>query len=172
MANGALNFSTVTPGRTSLANAVASQVMNTDGTLGSGHFWLDIEGIGSPSASTGTALDLSAQNYALVAKDYDATGASNSLGYDGVKVADFYFAANNFGAGDLLYIDNQGAGAANDLTLSNIINNGNPPTTLQFAGTTLGGLVDITLAGSTATFDTVLQMKTLLSASTSPVISA
>ena len=167
----ALNFSTVTPGVSSLTNAVASQVMGADGTLASGHFWLDIEGIGSPSQTAGTALDLSAKNYALVAKDYDAAGASSSLGYDGIKTADFYVAANNFGAGDLLYIDNQGV-AANDLTQSIIINNGNPPTTLQFAGTTLGGLVNISLAGSSATFDTIAQMKTLLGTATSPVISA
>ena len=106
-----------------------------------------------------------------MAKDYDAAGASSSLGYDGIKTADFYVAANNFGAGDLLYIDNQGV-TVNDISISNIINNGNPPTTLQFAGTTLGGLVNISLAGSSATFDTIAQMKTLLGTATSPVISA
>jgi Ca2+-binding RTX toxin-like protein len=166
-----LHFSTVTPGATALANAAASQVMNTDGTLGSGHLWLDIEGIGSPSASAGTALDLSANSYALVAKDYDAAGGSAGLGYDGVKTADFYVAANNFGTNDLIYIDNQG-GAANDVTLTNIINIGTPPTTVQFAGTSLGGFVDISIAGSTATFDTIAQLKTLLGTTTSPVISA
>ena len=166
-----LNFSTVTPGTTALANAAASQVMNADGTLGSGHLWLDIEGIGSPSASAGTALDLSANSYALMAKDYDTAGGSAGLGYDGVKTADFYVAANNFGANDLLYIDNQG-GAANDVTLTNIINLGTPPTTVQFAGTGLGGFVDISIASSTATFDTIAQLKTLLGTTTSPVISA
>jgi hypothetical protein len=170
-----LNFSTVTPGIsstvTSLTHAAASQVMNADGTLGSGHLWQDIEGIGSPSQTAGTALDLSANNYALVAKDYDTAGGSNSSGYDGIKTADFYVAANNFGAGDLLYIDNQSI-AANDISLTNVINMGNPPTTVQFAGTSLGGLVDIALAGTTTTFDTVAQMKTLLGTATSPVISA
>jgi uncharacterized repeat protein (TIGR02059 family) len=162
------NFSTVTPGTTALANAAASRVMNTDGTLGNGHLWLDIEGIGSPSASAGTALDLSANNYTLVAKDYEAAGGSP--GNDGVKTGDFYVAANNFGAGDVVYIDNQG-GAANDLTQTNVINYGTPPTTVQFAGTGLGGLVDISLAGSTATFDTVTQLKSLLGASTDPIFS-
>ena len=164
-----LHFSTVTPGVTALANAAASQVMNTDGTLGNGHLWLDIEGIGGVNNSSGTALDLSANNYALVAKDYDPAGGSP--GNDGIRMGDFYVAANNFGAGDLLYIDNQG-GAANDLTQTNIINYGSPPTTVQFAGTGLGGLVDISLAGTVTTFDTVAQMKALLAASTSPVISA
>ena len=166
-----LHFSTVTPGANALSNAVASQVMNTDGTLGSGHLWLDIEGVGSPSSSTGTGLDLSGNNYALVAKDYDAVGGSASTGYDGVKTADFYVAAASFGAGDLLYIDNQ-SNTVNDVANTNIINRGAPPTTLQFAGTGLGGIVDISLAGTTTTFDTVAQMKLLLGASTSPVISA
>jgi len=167
----ALHFSTVTPGTTALVNAVASHIMNADGTLGSGHLWLDIEGIGSPSASAGTALDLSANSYALVAKDYDAAGGSTLTGYDGVKTADFYVAANNFGNTDLLYIDNQGS-AGNDLTQTLIIATNTPPSKVQFAGTGLGGFVDITLAGSTATFDTIAQMKTLLGTSTSPVISA
>ncbi|MEI7680303.1 MAG: Ig-like domain-containing protein [Betaproteobacteria bacterium] len=167
----ALHFSTVTPGTTALVNAVASHIMNADGTLGSGHLWLDIEGIGSPSASAGTVLDLSANSYALVAKDYDAAGGSTLTGYDGVKTADFYVAANNFGNTDLLYIDNQGS-AGNDLTQTLIIATNTPPSKVQFAGTGLGGFVDITLAGSTATFDTIAQMKTLLGTSTSPVISA
>jgi hypothetical protein len=164
-----LRFSTVTPGASALANAAASQVMNTDGTLGSGHLWLDIELIGSPSASAGTALDLSANNYALVAKDYSSAGGSP--GNDGVITGDFYVAANNFGVGDLIYIDNQG-GAANDLTQTGIIATNTPPSLVQFAGTGLGGFVDISIAGSTATFDTVAQLKTLLGTTTSPVISA
>ena len=166
-----LHFSTVTPGTTALANAVASHIMNADGTLGSGHLWLDIEGIGNPSARLGTALDLSGNNYVLVAKDYDAAGSSASTGYDGVKTADFYVAATSFGAGDLLYIDNQSS-TLNDIASTIIINHGAPPTTVQFAGTGLGGIVDISLAGTTTTFDTVAQMKLLLGASTSPVISA
>ena len=161
----------MTPGATSLTNAVASQVMSADGTLASGHFWLDIESIGNPSQTAGTALDLSGNNYALVAKDYDVAGGSAETGYDGVKTADFYVAAARFGAGDLLYIDNQ-SNTVNDVANTNIINRGAPPTTLQFAGTGLGGIVDISLAGTTTTFDTVAQMKLLLGASTSPVISA
>ena len=164
-----LHFSTVKPGTAALANAVASQVMNADGTLGSGHLWLDIEGIGSPSAPSGTALDLAANHYALVAKDYNAAGGSP--GDDGVTTGDFYVAANNFGTGDLIYIDNQG-GTANDMSQTHIIAHGSPPTTVQFAGTGLEGMVDISLAATVATFATIAQMKTLLGTSTSPVISA
>ena len=168
-----LNFSTVTPGTSALANAAASQVMNTDGTLGSGHLWLDIEGIGSPSAIAGTEpmLDLSSGNYALAAKDYDAAGPIDATGYDGVKTGDFYVGLDNFGAGDLLYIDNQSS-VANNLIFANIIDDGTPPTTLRFAGTSLGSLVDISLSGTTTTFSTIDDMKLLLGTTTSPVISA
>ena len=103
-----------------------------------------------------------------MAKDYDVAGGSP--GNDGVKTGDFYVAANNFGTGDQIYIDNQG-GVANDLTQTNVINYGTPPTTVQFAGTGLGGLVDISLASSNATFDTVTQLKSLLGASTDPIFS-
>ena len=152
-----------------MAAVAVTSFMNADGTLGSGHLWQDIEGIGSPSQTAGTALDLSAKNYALVAKDYDATALSGAN--DGIKTSDFYVAASNFGAGDLLYIDNQSA-QANNVAFTIAIDKGVPPTTVQFAGTSLGGLIDITLAGSVATFETIAQMKTLLGASTSPVISA
>jgi uncharacterized delta-60 repeat protein len=164
-----LHFSTVTPGTSALANAAASQVMNVDGTLDSGHLWLDIEGIGSPSPGVGTALDLAANHYALVAKDYNAAGGAP--GNDGVTTGAFYVAASNFGAGDLIYIDNQG-GAANDLSQTYIGNDGSPPAKVQFGETGLGGMVDISLAATVATFDTIAQMKALLGSSTSPVISA
>ena len=173
-----LNFSTVTPGTTALANAAASQVMNADGTLGSGHLWLDIEGIGSPSNTSGTALDLSANSYALVAKDYDAAGGSTLTGYDGVKTGGFWAVANNFGANDLLYIDNQG-GVANDLTQTQIIFTTTPPSRVFFAATIdQPGWVDITVAGSSAVFEVfnpmpgAVDLKTLLGSTTSPVISA
>ena len=114
-------------------------------------------------------MDLSGNNYSLVAKDYSAPGGST--GNDGVTTGDFNVAASNFGGGDLLYIDNQG-GAANDLTQTIIINRGTPPSTVQFAGTNLGGFVDISLAGTTTPFETIALMKTLLGTATSPVISA
>ena len=168
-----LHFSTVTPGVTALANAVASQVMNTDGTLGNGHLWLDIENIGSASNPSGTALDLSANNYALVAKDYDDAGPNLVSGYDGITMGNFYVAANNFGAGDLLYVDNQ-SNNANDLAQTAFVNPGIQPMTIQFAGTGLGGFVDVTLAApnAAATFESVLALQTLLNTSAAPVISA
>ena len=168
----ALNFSTVTPGTSSVANAVQSQAMDASGALVSSYKWLDIENIGSPSDTAGTAQDLSTGKIALVTKDYEPAGG-NASGYDGVGTGNFYVEANNFGADDLLYIDNQSA-SANDLSKTILLDDGTPPTTLQFApGVTggLGGFVDISLAGSTATFDSVAAMKSALGTSHDPVYS-
>jgi uncharacterized repeat protein (TIGR02059 family) len=169
----ALNFSTVTPGTSTLANAAQSQAMDASGALVDSYKWLDIENIGSPSASAGTALDLSGGKIALVAKDYDPAGGNKTDGYDGVGTGDFYVGANNFGADDLLYIDNQSLNA-NDLSLAGFVDYGTPPTVLQFASGTggLGSFVDISLAGSSATFDSLESMKLALQSSSQPVISA
>ncbi|OYU12070.1 MAG: hypothetical protein CFE38_09825 [Comamonadaceae bacterium PBBC1] len=152
-----LNFSTVTPGTGAVASAVASQAMDASGAMVAGHNWLDIEGMGSPSAGSGTPIDLSGGNYALVAKDYDASGGNSALDYDGIQLGDFYVAANNFALGDLIYIDDQfnNLSAQNDLSLTAVLDQGTPPTRIQFAGTGLGGFIDVTLLGSTATFDSV-----------------
>ena len=169
-----LHFSTVTPGVSALSNAAVSQAMDASGVLIAGHSWLDLEGIGNPAgaAGSGVALDLSATNFALIAKDYDSSGANVLTGYDGVTVGDFYVAANNFGSGDLLYIDNQGV-ANNDLNLSSIIDNGHAPTTIQFSGNNggLGGFVDVTLSGSTGSFSTLSDLQTQLGTSSSPITS-
>ena len=166
-----LNFSTVTPGTSSLANAAVSQTMDVNGVMTAGHAWLDIEGIGNPAATAGTPLDLSKANVALVTKDYDPTGAVVLAGYDGITTGDFYVAANNFAAGDLLYIDNQSA-LKNDLSLTSIVNPGRAPTTIQFAGNGgLGGLVDMTVAGTSHGFDDLASIKTYLNTGASPVMS-
>jgi hypothetical protein len=176
----ALHFSTVTPGTgasgtSGVANAAASQAMDSSGGMTSSSLWLDIEAIGSPSNAAGTPLDLSGGKYVLVAKDYDPTGADAGSGYDGIKTGDFYVAANNFGADDRIYIDNQSA-AKNELSLTGIVNTGAAPTTVQFAGNTgLGGFVDMTLAGSAAGYDTFADMQKYLNPANpagSPVISA
>lgn len=169
----ALNFSTVTPGVDALTHAAASQSMDSTGALIVGKKWLDIEGIGNPASLTGTPLDLSGGDYVLVAKDYDDKGGN--LAYDGIKVNDFYVSANQFGAGDLIYIDNQFS-ALNDFFGLSIINYGRPPTTIQFAGNGnegLGGFIDITLVGSSvSTFDSLSEMQKLLGIDYSPIISA
>ena len=108
-----------------------------------------------------------------MAKDYDPAG-SNASGYDGVGVGNFYVAANNFGLDDLIYIDNQG-GSANDLSQTLFVDYGFPPTVLQFAAGVpggLGGFIDISLAGSNATFDNLEAMRIALQSSALPVITA
>ncbi|MBM3273144.1 hypothetical protein FJY94_07880, partial [Candidatus Kaiserbacteria bacterium] len=153
-----LNFSTVTPGTLSVANAVASQKMDATGTMVASYSWLDIEGISSPSAGSGTTLDLSGGNYALLAKDYDASGGDADMGYDGVQLGNLYVAAINFSLGDLIYIDDQGnnPSAPNDLSLTGVLDTGTPPTMIQFAGTDLGGFIEVSISGSSVmTFDSV-----------------
>jgi hypothetical protein len=122
--------------------------------------WLDIEGIGSPGSAT--ALNLSGGNYALVAKDYDATGANVGTGYDGIRLGDLNVAANNLSLGDLIYLDDQGnnPGAWNDLALTGVLNDGAAPTTIQFAatGTGLGGLIDVSVAGSGIDYNSIASL--------------
>jgi hypothetical protein len=174
-----INFSTVVPkSPTSLSQPVAtdgaaSQIMAADGTLATSRLWLDIENLGSPSASNKVPLNVGSNSVAMVAKDYDPTGPTAG-GYDGIKTGDIFLAVTGFSADDLLYIDNQSA-VANSLDTANISNAGSAPSTIQFAGTGLGGIVDISIANSTAAFDTVSDFKTLLQlaqAASSPVISA
>jgi hypothetical protein len=155
-----LNFSTVTPGIAALANAVASQKMDASGAIVASYQWLDIEGIGSPGSAT--ALDLAGGNYALVAKDYDPTGGSVGIGYDGIQLGDLNVAANNLSLGDLIYLDDQGNNleAWNDLGLTAVIDDGTAPTTIQFAGTALGGLIDVSVAGLGIDYNSIANLNT------------
>jgi len=175
--NGAttLNFSTVTPktpmssSAPSADDGAASQSMGDSGSLTAGRFWLDVEGLGT--ATTKASIDLSGKSVALVAKDYDPGGPDPIGGYDGIRTGDIALAVVGFSKDDLLYFDNQSA-VQNDLGLAGISNEGSAPTTFQFAGTNFGGFFDITVAGSSAAFETVDGFKLLLTASSAPVISA
>jgi hypothetical protein len=171
-----LNFSTVTPDPSrTLANAAASLAMDSSGAMVDGHHWLDIEGIGSSSNASGTPLDLSTSNFALVSKDYDSGAPNPDTSYNGIAVGDSYLALSNFGVNDLIYFDDQAnnPATANDLSLSIIGNNGTAPSTLQLAGTGsgLGSFIDITLAGTSVAFDSVAGMQAALLLSTPPIIS-
>jgi hypothetical protein len=133
--------------------------MDASGAMAASYQWLDIEGIGSPSGSA-TAMDLSGGNYALVAKDYDAAGANVGTGYDGIQLCDLNVAANNLSLGDLIYLDDQGnnLGAWNDLGLTAVIDDGAAPTRIQFAGTALGGLIDVSVAGSVIDYASIASL--------------
>ncbi|WP_145985316.1 putative Ig domain-containing protein [Altererythrobacter sp. B11] len=92
-------FATVTPGA-SLATAAASVMMNDSGTSVGSHNWVGIDGIGNTAVSAPTSLgSLGSSNIALVATDRQPG--------DGIGTWDFWARATNFGADDLVYLDNQ-----------------------------------------------------------------
>jgi Ca2+-binding RTX toxin-like protein len=170
----ALNFSTVTPGTAGSAGtgaAVASQAMDTaTGNLKASFSWLDIQGTGN-SLLPAVAVDVGAANVALVFKDYDPAGGDNSS--DGVGAPDFRVRVNNFGSGDLVYVDNQNPSSANRLDATGVFPDDPVAgiTTLSYATGTegLGGLLEIDLAGTDATFESLQQLAVLLSISYNPV---
>jgi Ca2+-binding RTX toxin-like protein len=179
-----LNFSTVTPGTagsTGTGAAVASQAMDTaTGNLVASFSWLDIQGVGSPSANSGSVLDLGAANVALVFKDYDPAGGQDSS--NGVGAPDFYVRANNFGAGDMLYVDNQNPMAGPNLLGETTVladTPADPPGITQISfgaplvapvgSSGLGAVLEIDLAGTNATFANLEQLKNLLGVAYQPV---
>jgi hypothetical protein len=52
--------------------------------------------------------------------------------------------------------------AQNDLALVAVLDQGTAPTSIQFAGTSLGGFVAVSLSGTTATFDSVALLNQLV----------
>jgi len=85
----------------------------------------------------------------------------------------FYVAALGFGTDDRLYVDNQNP-EPNNLALTIFVNNGAPPTQLQFANDTatgsLPGRIDITLVGtaSTSTFTSLEDWQSKLGITSAP----
>jgi hypothetical protein len=166
-----INFRTVTPGAFNPGTAAMSQLMDTSGELIAGSKWLDIEFIGSPSASVGSNVDLANGSFVLVAKDYDPAGADSSEGYDGIQTGNFYVNALSFGQDDLIYIDNQ-FDTVNDLAELLIINDGKVPSAVRFSGKDLGGYVDITLEDpSSGVFGSVDAFQSLLTTIEPPIVS-
>jgi len=168
-----LNFSTVTPGSFALNLAAQSQVMTPDGLLAPAGKWLDVEGIGS-QPSDRVSMDLGTASYVLVFKDYSSRPAEPTIGYSGVDAPTFYVAANNFGADDRVYIDNQSS-VANDLSVERFLSTGVAPTQIQFAPSTtppsLGGYLEVTLVGSTQTFTSLNDWMAKLNTDNPPLIS-
>ena len=167
-----LKFSTVTPGAVpsgtpaTTSAAVASQAMDTSGNLIASKYWLDIENIGNsqsiaPDSKAPTVLDLLNKDYALVFKDYQDTAsplkANGSPRNDAIGAGNFWLAVNNFGVGDIVYIDNRGA--SNNLNLVGALNPGATdfnrfqfsPNPLITDNTAYGGYLDVTLASSATT---------------------
>jgi hypothetical protein len=112
----------------------------------------------------------------MVFKDYDTTTVAGGAS-DGIGAPDFYVSATSFGAGDLLYVDNQLNAQPNDLAITSMFGDtpANGVTQISF-GTgvaSLGGLVEITPVGApTPSFATALELQTLLSTTYVPIISA
>lgn len=177
----AMNFSTVTPadGLLNVTNAITnatSQAMDATGNLVASYSWMDIEGVGAPSSANGTVRDLSTGNIAMVFKDYDTTVVAGGA-QDGIGAPDLYVSATNFGAGDLLYVDNQLNTQPNDLAISSFFNDtpSNGVTQISFGTGVggLGGLVEVTPVGApTPSFVTALELQTLLQTTYIPIVSA
>lgn len=177
----AMNFSTATPadGLLNVTNAITnstSQAMDATGNLVASYSWMDIEGVGAPSSANGTVRDLSTGNIAMVFKDYDTTVVAGGA-QDGIGAPDLYVSATNFGAGDLLYVDNQLNTQPNDLAISSFFNDtpSNGVTQISFGTGVggLGGLVEVTPVGApTPSFVTALELQTLLQTTYIPIVSA
>ena len=171
----AINFSTVVPGNGLLGVGAAaqSQAMDTStGALQNSFKWLDIEGVGSPSAQTGTVLDLLTADVALVFKDYDPAPGSVVDAFDGVGAPDFYVAASNFGTKDLLYIDSQVNNAPNDLAISSFGETfSTPPDASLSFGTGIGGLCGVVEFPSPDSFADVGVLLALMASEQPPIIS-
>jgi len=120
-------------------------------------------GLASVKESTGINFD------AVVANDLASTGIATN---------DFYIVVNNFGVGDLIYIDNHGDNNVQRQGLFNanlIIDLGAAPTQFITAasGTNTGnngGQFDITLAGMTDSFADTIALQTLLNVSYQPIL--
>jgi hypothetical protein len=183
-----LKFSTVTPGAVpsgttaTTSAAVASQAMDASGNLIASKYWLDIENIGSsqsisPDSKAPTVLDLLSKNYALVFKDYQDTAAplkNGSPKNDAIGAGNFWLSVDNFGVGDIIYIDNRGA--PNNVNLIGALNTGASFNRFQFSAnplitdnTAYGGYLDVTLASSAITpyFSNVAELNASLGGQTS-----
>ena len=172
-------FATVKPGVTgSIAGAVQAVAMKlTNGaiTMVNDHKWLDIEGVGTQNGAK-ISLDLSADSFALVAKDHEPSAvATNS---DGIKVGEFAVRLNGFGVNDLVYFDNQ-SNVLNNLSKLKFIDYGFPivPVTLQLANIPelLPGSIDFSapVGSSNTGFETLSEfIQRLGSPPINPVISA
>ncbi len=127
-----VGFSTVTPGfhgsgHTVAQDAVASQMMQADGSLAASKFWASIQDIGNINTPMAELGSLAGGSYALVVKNYAQVAGGTPLTGDGVALHDTNVSVTNFGANDVLYIDNQANNAATqniDLRYSDLLAGG------------------------------------------------
>ncbi len=141
-----INFTTVTPAVGAVGEV--SVISDATGAMVTSLTWWDAEDRGNPSAPSGTPINASGGNHAYVIADYITTPADPGNGDDGVGVGDFKIIMNNFGNGDLLYVDNLGANTSfNAPNASNYLDYGDGNTTVVWAAKpgSLGG--DIVFTG-------------------------
>ena len=127
-----VGFSTVTPGahgvgHTVAQDAVASQIMQADGTMAASKLWASIQDIGNINSTMADLGSLSGGAYALVVKNYATVAGGTASTGDGVALHDTNVSVTNFGSNDVLYIDNQANNAATqsiDLRYSSILTGG------------------------------------------------
>ncbi|MCW2400089.1 putative Ig domain-containing protein [Sphingobium sp. B2D3C] len=124
VASGA-TFATVTPNTTGsgaalVSGGAASQIMHADGTLAASHKWVGIDNVGNTAVASATSIgSLSAAGYALVVSDRDASAD--------IGTWDFWVRATDFGADDLVYLDNQQNGTAGwDLSTTSFASGDSP----------------------------------------------
>jgi len=106
-------------------------------------------------------------NIALVFKDYDSAGGDADQAIDGIGAPDFYVRAINFGAGDLIYIDNQNPDAPNLLSEIGILANQPTPgvSTIPFGPPPEGGLgavLEIDVLNTSIAFNSISSLQSLV----------
>ncbi len=127
-----VGFSTVTPGthgsgHTVAQDATASQMMQADGSLAASKYWASIQDIGNINTPMAELGSLAGGSYALVVKNYALQAGGTASTGDGVALRDTNVSVTNFGANDVLYIDNQANNAATqniDLRYSDLLAGG------------------------------------------------
>ena len=145
-----LNFSTVTPANDKLVTSTTglSQVVQADGSLADSFIWKNIAGW--PSVETGfqTTLDLYGHAIALVTGDLLAATSTLNPAATNVETSKFSFALQNFGADDLIYMDDLGRNTDNLSQTLNLIfgmhvKSDGTNTNFNFAPSQNGGNIDI-----------------------------
>ncbi|MBM3273113.1 hypothetical protein FJY94_07725, partial [Candidatus Kaiserbacteria bacterium] len=141
-----VNFSTVTPGLLSggVGAAAASQIMNeTTGVMQTSLHWLDVTNPAEddPSSAIYQAFDASGFDFAFVVKDMDTD-------VNDITITDTYIQFNNFGANDLIYIDNQlNQADTQQFILENVFSGGvgtaEDPFSATFTGTSLASSFNV-----------------------------
>jgi hypothetical protein len=145
-----LNFSTVTPDTDKLITSTTglSQIVQADGSLADSFIWKNVEGWPGGETGSQTTLDLSGHAIALVTADLLAATSTLSPAAANVATANFNLALQNFGANDLIYMDDLGRNTENSSQTLNLIfgiqvTSDGTKTNFNFAPSKNGGNIDI-----------------------------